>query len=189
MIYVPFWKQAIAGHLVVRSAADAAVVTPEVRRVLQSIDPGIPAPKMRNMGDIVSESVSQRRFQMRVAAAFALAALLLAALGIYGVVAYGISLCRHEFGIRLALGARVAEVFRLVMWRGLKPVTLGLAGGILASMAAGRFVRALLFGVTAADASTLAAVAAALASVATLACLLPARGVLGIDPARVLRDE
>ncbi len=190
MLYVPFWKQAYqATQFVVRSTADPANLREEVRKTLQSIDPAIPAPKMRTMEEIVDESVAQRRFQMRVAAAFGISALLLAALGIYGVVAYGIALRRRELGIRMALGARTQQVWRMVVWQGLRPVTAGLAAGMLAALAAGRLVRSLLFGVGATDGLTLGAVAAALACVATLACLLPARHAARIDPSRVLRDE
>jgi predicted permease len=190
MIYVPFWKQAYqATQFVVRSAADPASLREEVRKTLQNIDPGIPAPKMRTMGEIIDESVAQRRFQMNVAAAFGISALLLAALGIYGVVAYGIALRRRELGIRMALGARSQQVWRMVLWQGLRPVTTGLLAGMLAALAAGRLIRSLLFGVGTADGLTLGSVAAALACVATLACLVPARYAARIDPSRVLRDE
>jgi predicted permease len=190
MLYVPFWKQAHqASQFVVRSAADPTSLREEVRKTLQAIDASIPAPKMRTMEEIIDESVAQRRFQMRVAAAFGISALLLAALGIYGVVAYGIALRRRELGIRMALGARSQQVWRMVIWQGLRPVTAGLAAGMLAALAAGRLVRSLLFGIGATDGLTLGAVAAGLACVAALACLLPARSAARIDPCRVLRDE
>jgi ABC-type antimicrobial peptide transport system permease subunit len=126
---------------------------------------------------------------MRVAAAFALAALLLAALGIYGVVAYGVALRRRELGIRVALGARSREVRRLVLWTGLRPVAMGLAAGIAASLAAGSLVRTLLFGVSATDGLTVGAVSLSLAFVATVACLAPAWSASRVDPSRVLREE
>jgi predicted permease len=190
MIYVPFWKHAFQGFdLVVRAAGDPGGLRQDIRRTIQAIDSGIPAPKMRTMGEIVAESVAERRFQMRVAGAFALSALLLAALGIYGVVAYGIHLRRGEIGIRMALGARAAEVCRLVLWQGLRPVTFGLVTGVFAALAAGRLVRTLLFGVSASDGVTFALVAGVLAGVATLACLFPSMSAVAIDPCRVLRDE
>jgi putative ABC transport system permease protein len=190
MLYVPFWRQAHqASRFVVRSAADPTSLREEVRKTLQSIDSAIPPPKMRTMEEIVDESVAQRRFQMRVAAAFGISALLLAALGIYGVVAYGIALRRRELGIRMALGARSQQVWRMVVWQGLRPVTFGLVAGMLAALAAGRLVRSLLFGIGATDGLTLGAVAAGLACVAALACLLPARYAARIDTRRVLRDE
>jgi len=190
MIYVPFWQSPFrVSNLVVRTAADSRTAMGDIRRAVQAIDTGIPAPRMRTMGEIVDESVAQRRFQMRVAVAFAGAALLLAALGIYGVVAYGITLRRRELGIRMALGARASEVRRLVLSQGLRPVLLGLGAGLLTAVAAGSLVRTLLFGIAATDPVTLAAVTAVLACVATLACLMPAHSAAAIDPARVLRDE
>jgi putative ABC transport system permease protein len=186
MIYVPFWKQAFqANDLVVRGRA----VPEEVRKAIRAIDPAIPAPRMRTMDEIVSESVATRRFQMRVAAAFAGSALLLAALGIYGVVAYGVALRRRELGIRVALGARSGEVRRLVMWTGMRPVAIGLAAGIAAAIAAGGLLRTLLFGVSATDALTLGAVAACLTLVSMIACLAPAWSASRIEPSRVLREE
>ena len=116
-------------------------------------------------------------------------ALLLAALGIYGVVAYGVTLRRRELGIRMALGARAAEVRRMVLWQGLRPVTIGLICGLLGALAAGGLVRTLLFGVAPSDGLTLGVVMATLIAIATLACLLPAHSAARIEPSRVLRDE
>ena len=179
MIYAPFWKAAYqVSHLVVRAAIDPHALEQEVRRAVQSLDSGIPAPKMETMQEIVDESLAQRRFQMDVAAAFGVAALLLAALGIYGVVAYGVSLRRRELGVRMALGARAAQVRAMLLRRGLRPVGAGLAVGMLAALAAGRLVRSLLFGVTPSDGLTLAGVAAALA-----------RSDTGMPAARVFRGQ
>jgi ABC-type lipoprotein release transport system permease subunit len=190
MVYVPYWRQPWqASDLVVRSTADPRSLPEQVRKVIREIDPGIPAPKMRTMDELVAESVVARRFQMRVAAGFAMSALLLAALGIYGVVAYGVALRRREIGIRMALGARGGEVRRLVTRQGLRPVAIGLACGMAAALAAGGVVRSLLFGVGPADAATLGAVAASLSLVALLACLLPAYSASRIEPSRVLREE
>ncbi|HLK66504.1 MAG TPA: ABC transporter permease [Bryobacteraceae bacterium] len=189
MIYAPFWKRAFqVSGLVVRSSAGSGLAA-DVRRAIQSIDPGIPAPRMRTMGDLVSESVAGRRFQMEVAMAFALSALLLAALGIYGVVAYGITLRRRELGIRMALGARAASVRRMVVRQGLRPVAVGLVVGMLAAVAAGQLIRTLLFGVSATDQWTFAAIASVLGLVAVLACLFPAHAAARIDPAGVLRED
>jgi predicted permease len=189
MIYVPFWKQAFqATELVVRAAGGRGVAPEEVRKTIRAIDPALPAPRMRTMGDLVADSVSGRRFQMRVAAAFAGSALLLAALGIYGVVAYGVSLRRRELGIRMALGAHAREVRRMVVSQGLRPVVLGLLCGMAAALAAAGFVRTLLFGVSATDGLTLGSVAAGLALVAAAACLAPAWSASKIDPADVLRE-
>jgi putative ABC transport system permease protein len=121
--------------------------------------------------------------------AFASAALLLAALGIYGVVAYGVALRRRELGIRIALGARAAQVTRLVIWQGLRPVAYGLLCGIAVALTAGRLIRTLLFGVSATDGWTLGAITLILASISLLACLLPSRAALRIEPAGVLRQD
>jgi ABC-type antimicrobial peptide transport system permease subunit len=189
-VYVPFWKNAYqASQIVVRPSSDGKSLAADLRRTLQSIDGALPAPRIRTMEEIVAESMTQRKFQMNVAVAFGVSALALAALGIYGVVAYGITLRRRELGIRMALGARTAQVRGLVLWRGLRPVAAGLVLGMVAALSAGRLARSLLFGVTPSDSVTLAAVAAALGCVATLACLMPARSATAIDPSRVLRDE
>jgi predicted permease len=188
MIYAPFWNHPnqVSG-IVVRAAADPVSVMDGVRRTLQSIDPEIPAPKMRSMEEIVSESVSQRRFQMTLAAAFAASALLLAALGIYGVVAYGVTLRRREIGIRVALGARTSQVRRLILRQGLRPVAAGMITGIVIALAAGRLIRGLLYGVETTDGLILVSVAAMLTFVATAACLMPAHSASTTDPASVLR--
>jgi putative ABC transport system permease protein len=190
IIYVPYWRfPEQVGDLTVRASGDPRGLVEQVRRVIHAIDSGIPAPRIRTMDEIVDEGVARRRFQMRVAGAFALSALLLAALGIYGVVAYGVTLRRRELGIRMALGARAGEVRRLVLWQGLRPVALGLACGLAGAIAAGGVVRSLLFGVSATDGMTLGGVAAALGLVATVACLAPAHLAARIEPSRVLRDE
>ncbi|MGP8245881.1 MAG: ADOP family duplicated permease [Bryobacteraceae bacterium] len=190
IVYVPIWKRVPwAADLVVRSSMAADALPREVRRTLMAIDPGLLAPKMRTMGQLVDETVARRRLQMNVAIGFGMAAMLLAAVGIYGVVAYGIALRRRELGIRVALGERTGQERRLVLYQGLRPVVLGLTSGVAAALAAGRLVRSLLFGVTASDGLTLAAVAVTLTLVATLACMVPAQAAARIDPARVLRDE
>jgi ABC-type antimicrobial peptide transport system permease subunit len=144
---------------------------------------------MRTMQEMVDRSVAARRLQMDVAGSFGIAALLLAALGIYGVVAYGVALRRREFGVRIALGARAASVRSLVLRRGLRPVIAGLFAGLGAALAAGHLVRSLLFGVAPTDPWTLGGAASMLASVALAACLLPAQRAATIDPARILHDE
>ena len=190
IVYAPYWKFSYqVSGFVVRISPGAAATAADIRRTLQALDPEIPAPRIRTMGEIVDESLVRRRFQMDVVVVFAGAALLLAALGIYGVVAYGIALRRRELGIRIALGARADQVTRLVMWQGLRPVACGLACGIAVALAAGRLVRTLLFGVSTTDAWTLGAITVILASISLLACLLPSRAALRIEPAGVLRQD
>lgn len=190
MIYVPYWQNPFqVTEIVVRTSADARVLMPALRSAIRQVDPTAPIRAMRTMGDIVAETVAQRRFQMRVSAAFGLSALLLAALGIYGVVAYGVTLRRREIGIRLALGARESQVMRQVTSQGMRPVVVGLMLGIAAAVAAGGLIRTVLFGVSPADPFTLAAVAVVLGGIAAMACFAPARSATRLDPARVLREE
>jgi predicted permease len=189
IVYVPFWKSGNVSDLVVRCAGDPLAMEETIRRAIQSLASGVPAPRMRTMQEMVDRSVARRRFQMEVAGGFGIAALLLAALGIYGVVAYGVALRRRELGVRMALGARAAEVRWLVLRRGLRPAMAGLFAGLVAALVAGHLVRSLLFGVVPADPWTLGGAAATLASVALAACLWPAHRAAAIDPARILRDE
>jgi putative ABC transport system permease protein len=190
MVYAPFWKRAYqVADVVVRTAGNPAAVETAARAVVRSLDSQIPAPKMQTMQELVDRSVAQRRFQMNLATAFAGAALLLAALGIYGVVAYGVSLQRKELGVRMAMGARAGQLRAAVVRKGLRPAAVGVCLGLVAALAAGRLVRTLLFGVAPADALTFASVAALLLGVAVVACLAPAQSAARIDPARVLRDE
>jgi putative ABC transport system permease protein len=188
MIYVPYWTRAFAeNEIVVRSRAEAAAVMSDLRSAWRSLDPAIPVPNMRTMDNIVAGAVAQRCFQMRVAAAFGASALLLAALGTYGVVAYSVALRRREIGIRVALRASMGDVRRLVLLEGLRPMLTGLAAAMAVAM--GGLIRALLFGVTPTDPATLLAVAVGSAGVAAIACLLPARSAARLDPARVLRKD
>ena len=189
MIYIPFWKSGHVADLLVRCKGDPLAMEDTVRRAVQSLDSSVPAAAMRTMQEVVDRTVALRRFRMEVAGGFGIGALLLAALGIYGVVAYSVALRRRELGVRMALGARAAEVRSLVLRRGLRPVIAGLAVGLIAALAAGHLVRSLLFGVAPADPWTLGGAAAALFSVALAACLAPAHRASALDPARILRDE
>jgi ABC-type antimicrobial peptide transport system permease subunit len=141
------------------------------------------------MRELVSGSVAPRRFQMQLAVAFAAAALLLASIGIYGVVSYTVTRRRNEIAIRMALGAAAADVHRLVLRDGLTPVALGLLAGGAASLALGRVLRSLLFGVSATDPLTISAVVALLAAVAALACYLPALRATRVAPTEALRYQ
>jgi ABC-type antimicrobial peptide transport system permease subunit len=141
------------------------------------------------MGEIVSESVALRRFQMGLASLFAIFALLLAALGIYGVVGYSVARRRAELGLRMALGAQVSDLRNLVLREGMSPVVVGWAAGVLASWAVGRLIRSLLFGVTALDPLTLAVVTVVVLLSAVLACYLPAARATKVDPTVTLRYE
>jgi ABC-type antimicrobial peptide transport system permease subunit len=141
------------------------------------------------MVDVVSASLKRPRFLASLLAAFAALATLLAAVGIYGVVARSVAERRREIGVRMALGGRRVEIFRWVMGRSLRPVLLGAALGLPAALVLGRLVRGLLFGVTLSDPPSLAAALVGLVAVAGLACALPARAALRVEPLEALRPE
>ena len=141
------------------------------------------------MTEIVSESVGVRRFQMGLASIFAIFALSLAALGIYGVVGYSVARRRQELGIRMALGAQGADLRNLVLLQGMSPVVVGWASGVLTALAAGGLLRGLLFGVTAQDPLTITGVTLVVLVTAALACYIPARRATKVDPMVALRYE
>jgi ABC-type antimicrobial peptide transport system permease subunit len=153
------------------------------------LDADVPIASMRTMEQVVAESVAARRFQMGLVLLFALTALVLASLGIYGVVAYMVTQRRGEMGIRMALGAQPSDVHRLVLEEGLMPVGLGLAVGILGALALGKMLASLLFEVSVRDPLTYAGVCGVLLGVAVLACLAPSLRAAREDPALALRYE
>jgi putative ABC transport system permease protein len=138
---------------------------------------------------LVSTSTAQRRFTLLLIAAFAAVALLMAAIGLYGVMAYSVTQRRQEIGIRVALGAQRADVLRLVVGQGLRLVALGLALGLMTALALTRLMKKLLFEISATDPATFAGVALLLALAALLACYIPARRATKVDPMIALRCE
>jgi predicted permease len=188
--YVPYWLRGPNyATLVVRTAADPSHFMHTIQRTIWSIDSGIPVPPLRTMSEVVNQALAQRRFQMGMASAFGAAALLLAIVGIYGVVAYNVAQRRTELGLRLALGATRSELLAIVLRRGLWPVLLGLGSGLLLSVTLSQFARSLLFGVTPLDPFTISVVSLILLVAALLASFLPANTAVGIDPVSVLRYE
>ena len=157
--------------------------------MIRQLDPDLPVPSPRTMTAVVSDSVAQRRFQMDLVLLFAAVATLLASLGIYGVVAYSVGQRTNEMGIRLALGAPTGQIARMVLSQGLRPVAAGLTVGVVASLALGRVLGSLLFGVGAGDPLTIVGVVAVVGGVALLATWLPARRATRIDPVSALRYE
>jgi predicted permease len=194
MVYLPVgptsrnWSGAHAS-LVVRAAIAPAALGTAVRGVIQSVDSGVPILHLRPMGDIVSESVGVRRFQMVLASLFAFFALLLAALGIYGVVGYSVAQRRQELGIRMAFGAHGSDLRNLVLLQGMAPVIVGWAAGVVASLVVARLIQGLLFGVTTQDPLTIATVTVAVLLTGALACYVPAARTVKLDPMTALRYE
>ncbi|HUG53982.1 MAG TPA: FtsX-like permease family protein, partial [Vicinamibacteria bacterium] len=176
-------------HLVVRTAGDPMAMAPTVRAAVRSVDPDLILTDVTTMAALVDVALGGARFAMRLLAGFALVALLMAMLGIYGVVAFVVGRRTREVGIRMALGARAADVLSLVLRQGMAPVLAGLGVGLAVALAAGRLGSGLLYGVPPHDPVTLAAALLLLAAAALLACALPARRAARIDPAHALRED
>ncbi len=176
--------------LTVRSAnGNPATLAPAIREVLHRIDPAVPVYAVATMEELVSKTVADRRFVLELLGAFALMSLLLAAVGLYGVVAYLVTQRTRELGVRVALGATPADIVRLVLGSGVATVLAGLAAGTAAALLMNRFLDTLLFDVSAADPVALVTATAALAAVATVAHVLPALRALRINPVAALREE
>ena len=193
MVYVPDWyRKDSAPHsasIVVRASIEQSGTSAAIRAAIHSADPEVPIVALEPMKRIVSASVAPRRFQMILLLLFAACALFLASLGIYGVIAYSVAQRRRELGLRTALGARLADLQRMVLRQGMTPVLAGIVGGILAALLTGRLVESLLFGVRPLDAPVLAVVAFLVLSVALAACYFPARRAAKVDPMVALRYE
>lgn len=190
MAYYPYWQRVPdAMTLVVRTAGDPRGSMGAVREAIRAEDPQLPVRTVRTMEEELDRSVAERRFQALLMGVFAAAGLLVASLGIYGVVAFAVARRRNEIGIRMALGAPRSRVLGLVARQGMTPVVIGLALGVGAALAGGRALRGLLFAMQPTDVPTIAGVAGVLLAVGLLACLIPARRVLGIDAVSALRSE
>jgi putative ABC transport system permease protein len=175
--------------LVLRSSLPFEATAAVVRQRIAEFDPQLLVLRIRPMDEIVSGALSRPRFNLLLLASFATVALLLAAIGIYGVLAYLVTQRTREIGIRMALGARAADVLRLVLREGMTPVVLGAGAGMVGALAGTRAIGSLLFGVTPLDPVSFAIAPALLATVALLACYLPARRATRVDPLVALRDE
>jgi predicted permease len=178
-----------AMNVVLRSASDPAALTSAVRKQIREIDPDLPLYNVRTMEQRVDESLARRRFSMLLLTLFACLALGLAAIGIYGVIAFLVSQSTREVGIRMALGATPREILMLIVRQGLVVAVIGVVAGLAGAFVLTRFMNTLLFGVRATDPLTFVAIAATLAAVAVLASYLPARRAARVDPMVSLRSE
>jgi putative ABC transport system permease protein len=175
--------------LVVRADNDPLNLAPSVEREIQAIDKDQPVADVRTMESWLGESVARARFGTLLLAVFACLALLLAAVGIYGVMAYTVAQRQHEIGIRMALGAQTRDVLRMIVRQGMMMTLIGVALGLAGGLALTRVISGLLFGVSATDPLTFAGVATLLIAVSLVACLVPARRATRVDPMIALRYE
>jgi putative ABC transport system permease protein len=189
-VYLSYRQLPRAGMaLLLRSTVETSSLASALRNAVYEIDPALPVYDVMTMNERLSNSVASRRFNLLVLGGFAVLALLLAAVGVYGVIAYVVTERTQEVGIRMALGAQRADVVRLYIKQGMKLVLLGVALGTLGAFALTQVMKSLLFGVSATDAPTFAIITLLLMSVALLACYLPARGAAKVDPLIALRHQ
>ena len=190
-IYVPLGQFAPVNAVVfLRSqAADVEGLGEAVRHEVEAIDSNVPVHSISSMDQIISRSVADRRFALELLGVFAAVALLLAAVGIYGVMSYSFSQRTHELGIRVALGAQRPDILRMALAEGMRTVTIGLVAGLIGAAFVTEVFRSMLFGIGPNDPSTFLSVAAILAAVAFFACYFPARRATRVDPLIALREE
>jgi putative ABC transport system permease protein len=174
---------------VVRATEEPAALAPSIRRIVASLDPLLPVYDIRPLREYVDGARAAQRFTMLLATVFACVAILLAAVGIYGVIAYATTRRRYEFGIRLALGATPRQVVGMVLREGVALAAIGLAAGAIVAAAVARWLDAQLFGVSPRDVPSFAAAAAAIAAAALLACWVPARRASKIRPSEALGSD
>ncbi|HJR05989.1 MAG TPA: ABC transporter permease [Pyrinomonadaceae bacterium] len=183
--YLPYAEMT----LVVRTNGDPLNLAAAVRREIQTIDKDQPVAEVRTMKSWIDELTARSRFGTLLLTIFAALALVLAGIGIYGVMSYSVTQRTHELGIRIALGAKTRDVLKLVLGRGLALTLTGIALGLVASLALTRFLSSLLFGVSATDPATFGGLALLLTTVALVACYLPTRRAVKVDPMVALRDQ
>ncbi len=191
-VYVPITSLDISwgpDELVIRTQGEPTSIAPAVRRVIASVDPDQPISELRTMDEIVDLNVADRQQQMTLLGSFAALALVLASIGLYGVLSYAVTQRSREIGLRMALGASASSVIRMIVARGLALTGAGLIIGLVAAWLATGAMKNLLYGVAATDPLTFGAVAALLTLIALIACWAPARRASRVDPIVVLREE
>jgi putative ABC transport system permease protein len=188
-----FWPHAELAYsgmtMVVRTNGDPASLAPSVRGVIRSLDPQQPIGEISTMESLLSVSVARQRFSASLLTVFSILALVMAAVGIYGVMSYTVSQRTHEIGVRMALGAQRSDVLKLVLKTGIVLGVIGVVVGLAASFALTRLIATLLFEVTATDMTTFALVAVVLFVITLVACYVPARRATRVDPLKALRYE
>ena len=190
MVYIPYWENPRWRlFFLVRSSLPSSALTDSIRRVIWNLDPQVDIPVLKPLDALVDDSLATDRFQTLVLSSFGVAALLLALLGIYGVLAYSVSLRQQEFGIRMALGSGKTELVGLVMRQASYPVLGGILAGLGGGFLATRWIRSLLYQTQTADPISITACVLLLIGTASLAAILPARRAAAVDPIEVLRAE
>jgi predicted permease len=190
MVYMPYWYRSDStGGLVVRTHQQPVALADDLRKAIWSVDPEVPVPTVRMLGGVAEDSVANRRFETQLLLLFAVSALLLAALGVYGVVTYSVVQREREIGLRLALGAQRQNIYRLVLQDGLVPVVAGALAGVGLAFAFARVVGSLLFEVSAYNSAIASSAVGVLVALGAAACLLPARRAAAVEPMQALRRE
>jgi putative ABC transport system permease protein len=175
--------------LVTRTGPDPASLASTIRAEVLSIDPDQPVSAVRTMEQVLSSSVAERRFYMLLLGIFAALAVALAAVGIYGVMSYTVAQSTREIGIRMALGAQVSDVLKLIFGQAMLLAFIGIGAGVAGALALTRLMSSLLYGVTPTDPATFVSVSALLVAVAAVACYVPARRATKVDPITAIRHE
>jgi putative ABC transport system permease protein len=188
-VYWPLGPQERTRFLILRTRSDPSTVLPAVRQTIRDLDAGLPFSNVATMDELVTRSLQTPRSLSVLVGSLAIVALLLSLVGIYGVMAYYVQQHAKDIGIRVALGGSRGELLRLIVGQGMKVVATGIVVGVAAAFALTRLMSNLLFGVTASDAVTFASVTIALLTVALVACFVPARRAVGVEPSAVLRND
>jgi putative ABC transport system permease protein len=188
-VYTPMPADTLSRFLVLRAGADPVTMVSSIRQAIREVEPGAPLSSVATVDDLVTQSLQRPQSLSVLVAAFALIALVLSGVGIYGVMAYYVQQHVKEISIRMALGSSAGAVARLVIGQGMSVVIAGVAIGIVAALGLTRLMSSLLFGIGAADTFTFMSVSVVLMAVALAACALPARRAVGVQPAEVLRNE
>jgi putative ABC transport system permease protein len=189
-VYLPFYQSPIGNvTLVARARTDASALAASVRQAVKAVDPEVPVYAVRTLAEIVSDRTAQRRLAVMLITVFAAVALLLAAVGIYGVMSYAVAQRTQEIGIRMALGAERRDILRMVLRHGSLMAVTGIGLGLTVALGLARLITSLLFQVSATDPPTFSVVPVVLIAVALLACYIPARRATRVDPLVALRYQ